>query len=146
MDASDTGIGAVLSQVDKKGQEWVIAYGSRLLSKAERQYCVTWRELFTVVFFTRYFRPYLVERSFCLRTDHVSLTWLWNFCDPEGQLEWWLVQLFKHITIDYKLTDKPKRKIPYALRWSKAVMMAGQENTTFILSFNHTGRTEPTYM
>ena len=44
-DASDTGIGAVLSQLDDDGRGCVIAYGSRLLTKAERRYCVTRREL-----------------------------------------------------------------------------------------------------
>ena len=51
-DASDTGIGAVLSQVNDDGRERVIAYGSRLLTKPERQYCVTRRELLAVVVFT----------------------------------------------------------------------------------------------
>ena len=37
-DTSDTGIGAVLSQVDEGGRERVIAYGSRLLTKPERRY------------------------------------------------------------------------------------------------------------
>ena len=62
-DASDIGMGAVLSQVDREGRERAIAYGSRLLSKAERRYCVTRRELLAVVTFTRHFRPYLVDNA-----------------------------------------------------------------------------------
>ena len=37
-DASATGLGAVLSQVGGDGKEHVIAYGSRTLSKLEKQY------------------------------------------------------------------------------------------------------------
>eukprot|EP00731_Ephydatia_muelleri_P005611 Em0002g1787a len=37
-DASNEGIGAVLSQLDNHGREYVIAYGSRLLSKAGLEY------------------------------------------------------------------------------------------------------------
>lgn len=46
--ASDTGIGGVLSQEqdDFKG---VITYHSRSLTKPERQYCNTRRELFALV-------------------------------------------------------------------------------------------------
>ena len=40
-DASDVGIGAVLSQQDDEGRERVIMYGSHLLSKPERKYYVT---------------------------------------------------------------------------------------------------------
>ena len=92
-DASDTGIGAVLSQTDDHGREHVIAYGSRLLSKPERQYCVTRRELLAVVVFTRHFRSFLLGRPFLLRTDHGSLTWLKNFKEPEGQMARWLERL-----------------------------------------------------
>ena len=59
-DVSDLGIGAVLSQVNEAGQERVVAYGSHLLMKAERNYCVTRRELLAVVAFTAQFRPYLL--------------------------------------------------------------------------------------
>ena len=72
-DASNMVIGAVLSQIGDDGQEHIIAYGSRLLTKSERQYCVTRRELLAVVVFTKHFCPYLLGRRFVLRTDHGSL-------------------------------------------------------------------------
>ena len=90
---TDAGIGAVLSQVDEAGLEHVIAYGSRSLTKAERRYCVTRRELLAVVTFIKHFRTYLLGNKFTLRTDHGSLTWLCNFREPEGQLARWIESL-----------------------------------------------------
>ena len=45
----------MLSQTDAEGKERVIAYESRLLSKSQRKYCVTRRELLVVVVFTHQF-------------------------------------------------------------------------------------------
>ena len=106
-DASDTGIGAVLSQVHTDGQEHVIAYGSRSLSKPERRYCTTRKELLAVVFFTKQFRPYLLGKAFSLRTDHGSLQWLYNFKAPEGQLARWLEQLQE---FSFTITHRQGRK------------------------------------
>ena len=92
-DASDCGIGAVLSQVNSDGSECVIAYASRSLSRQEQRYCVTRRELLAVVEFVKHFREYLLGRRFTLRTDHGSLVWLKNFKEPEGQLARWLERL-----------------------------------------------------
>ncbi|KAJ8353404.1 hypothetical protein SKAU_G00209710 [Synaphobranchus kaupii] len=91
-DASNTGVGAVLSQEDEDGER-VVAYYSRALGKAERNYCVTRRELLAVVRALHHFRPYLQGSHFLLRTDHTSLTWLLTFKDPEGQVARWLEQL-----------------------------------------------------
>ena len=92
-DASDTGIGAVLSQVKDDGSEVVTAYASRSLSRPERRYCVTRKELLAVVEFVHHFRHYLLGREFTLRTYHNSLVWVRNFKEPEGQLARWLEKL-----------------------------------------------------
>ena len=106
-DASNDGIGAVLSQTDDQGHEHVITFGSRLLTKAERKYCVTRRELLAVVTFIKQFRPYLLGKHFTLRTDHGSLVWLTNFKDPQGQLARWLEQLQEY---DFTVVHRHGRK------------------------------------
>ena len=102
-DASDVGIGAVLSQKHANGSERVIAYASRVLSKPERRYCVTRKELLAAISFVKHFCPYLLGKPFTLRTDHSSLTWLYNFKNPEGQLARWLEALQEyHFTIEHR--------------------------------------------
>ncbi|GFX50477.1 retrovirus-related Pol polyprotein from transposon 17.6 [Trichonephila clavipes] len=90
-DASHESIGAVLSQ-EIDGQERVIAYFSKCLSKPERNYCVTRKELLAVVKAVEH-HPYLYGRRFLLRTDHASLTWLLNFKNSEGQIARWIQRL-----------------------------------------------------
>jgi len=60
-DASDSAIGAVLSQKQNR-EVRVIAYASRSLDKRERNYCVTRRELLATVHFLKYFKHYLLGR------------------------------------------------------------------------------------
>ena len=61
--ASNYATGAVLSQV-QDGQERVISYFSQSLSKAERQYCVTQKELVAIVKAVKQFHCYLYGRHF----------------------------------------------------------------------------------
>ncbi|KAL5505959.1 hypothetical protein EMCRGX_G007511 [Ephydatia muelleri] len=63
-DASALGLGAVLEQGGH-----VIAYASRILTKAEANYSVIQRECLAVVYGIRQFRHYLLGRSFQLWTD-----------------------------------------------------------------------------
>ena len=87
-DASAIGIGAVLSQV-QNGVEQPIAYACRGLSKSERNYSVTKRELLAVVFYCKYFRHYLITRKFKLCTDHTAQKWLQTFKDAIGMWAKW---------------------------------------------------------
>ena len=91
-DASDTGLGAVLSQLID-GEEKVVAYASKTLSPSQRRYCTTYRELLAVVVFTQHFKHYLLGRCFKLRTDHNSLRWLHNFKNIEGMVGRWIAAL-----------------------------------------------------
>lgn len=68
-DASGIAIGAVLSQLHE-GNEHLIAYASRQLNKAEKNYGATERELLALVWATKYFRCYLYGRKFTAITDH----------------------------------------------------------------------------
>ena len=83
-DASNQGIGAVLSQVHQ-GQEEVVAYYSRSLTKEERNYCVTRKELLAVVAAVRHFHHYLYGRRFLVRSDHGALQWLLNSATPRAK-------------------------------------------------------------
>lgn len=49
--------------------------------------------MLSVVYFTKYFKHYLLGRRFTIRTDHGFLTWLKNFKEPDGQIHRWIQQL-----------------------------------------------------
>jgi len=74
-DASDAGLGSVLSQ-EQGGSEVVIAYASRALSKPERNYDTTRRELLAIVYGLKTYKQYLLGRHFVIRTDNSALQWL----------------------------------------------------------------------
>jgi len=57
-DASSTGIGSVLSQ-GSIGHDLPVAYASRVLTKAEKNYSVIERELIAIVWGCKQFRHYI---------------------------------------------------------------------------------------
>ena len=91
-DASAVGIGSVLQQ-EQQEEEKVISYYSKCLSKEERRYCVTRRELLAVICSVKHYHQYLFGRHFVIRSDHGALRWLTNFKQPEGQVARWLETL-----------------------------------------------------
>ena len=91
-DASNVGVGAILSQL-QNGEEKVISYFSKCLSRSERQYCTTRKELLAVVLAVKNFHHYLLGQRFTVRTDHGSLQWLMRFKNCEGQIARWIETL-----------------------------------------------------
>ncbi|KAK7909818.1 hypothetical protein WMY93_014502 [Mugilogobius chulae] len=75
-DASDYGIGAVLTQLDSSGEEQTVAFASRSLSDAERKYSIVEKEALACVWAAEKWRTWLWGRKFLLRTDHQALTTL----------------------------------------------------------------------
>ena len=108
-DASDTGIGATLSQMQWSDKlqaevERPVVFASKLLSRAERRYCVTRRELLAVVFFVQRFRHYLLGRKFVIRTDHSALRWVMSFKNPVDQMARWIEVLSQY---DFSIEHRP---------------------------------------
>jgi phospholipid-translocating ATPase len=82
-DASDDGVGGVLSQI-QDGEERVLYYFSQTMNSNQRNYCATKRELLAVVVDLRKCKHYLCWTHFLLSIDHASLVWLVNFKNHQG--------------------------------------------------------------
>lgn len=67
-DASNTGIGAVLKQNNKQ-----VAFVSRLLTKEEKNYSITEKEVLASLWAMEKLQFYLLGKEFILRTDHKAI-------------------------------------------------------------------------
>ena len=105
-DASDIGLGAVLTQ--QRGEhEHVIAYASRTLTAAERNYSTTEKECLAIVWSVNHWRPYLLGKAFDIVTDHQSLTWLQGLKEPKGRLARWILALQEYV---FEINHRPGKQ------------------------------------
>ncbi|CAF4944880.1 unnamed protein product, partial [Rotaria socialis] len=92
LDACEYGVGAVLTQ-EYEEKKYVIAYASRTLSTAERNYGATEREALAIVWATKHFRPYLEGNKIYVRSDCKALEWMRTAKDVTGRLARWAMKL-----------------------------------------------------
>ncbi|KAL1933992.1 hypothetical protein VTP01DRAFT_8082 [Rhizomucor pusillus] len=92
-DVSDVGIGAVLLQADDQGIWHPLAYESRKLSSAERNYPAQERELLAILHVLRTWRCFLEGRSYEVFTDHHTLKYLRSQSKATPRLVRWINEL-----------------------------------------------------
>lgn len=111
-DASPYGVGSVLSHIMDDQSEKPIAYHSRALKPAERNYSQIEREALAIVTAVKKFHQYLYGQSFEIVTDHKPLLGLLSESKPipsmcASRIQRWSLLLAGY---DYKLYYRPGNK------------------------------------
>ncbi|KAK9019014.1 hypothetical protein V6N11_034056 [Hibiscus sabdariffa] len=104
--ASDTSIGAVLDQKISK-EPHVIAYASRTLDSAQKNYSTTEKELLAIVFVLENFRSYLLGTNIIVFPDHAALRYLMSKKEAKPRLIRWIL-LLQEFNLEIK--DKKRRE------------------------------------
>ena len=118
-DASDVGLGAVLTQVEPKSNvRMPVAFASRSLKKAERNYSTTDKEGLAVVWAVKLYRPYILGSKFTVITDHNALKALKEKVQLDGRLAQWADFLME---FDFDVVYRPGKENLVADNLSRAL-------------------------
>ena len=117
IDASDKGVGAVLSQMSEYGSEHPVAYWSRKLLDREQRYS-TVEECLAIKLAVEAFRVYLLGRPFTIVTDHYALVWMDRLKVSNTRLARWSLALQP---FDFTVVHRPGKENANADAMSRAV-------------------------
>ena len=92
VDASDTGLGAVLMQ-EHEGEKRPVSYLSRKLLPREQNYSVVEKECLALVWAVKNLSAYLIGSEFIVETDHAPLLYLNRAKSENGRLMRWALLL-----------------------------------------------------
>ena len=85
-DASNYGVGAVLSLTDAEGLDHPVEYFSHKLLDREQKYSTIEKEYLAIKLAVKAFQMYLLGRPFIIPTDYQTLQWLSNVKDENSRL------------------------------------------------------------
>ena len=106
-DASEQGLGAVLSQTTRNGEEHPVAFASRKFPPREKNYSVIEKECLAIVWSLQVFHVYLYGQEFCIETDHQPLSWLERMKNSNQRLIRWALAVQPY---HFKMSHRPGSK------------------------------------
>ena len=92
-DASERGIGAVLSQDTSDGEDRPVAFFSKKLLPRETRYSTVEKECLALVAAIKHFDVHLVGRHFKIVTDHRALQYLQTMKNANSRLTQWALAI-----------------------------------------------------
>ena len=93
-DASIKGLGAVLSQTQADNRFHPVAYVSRALTPAEKNYAITELETLAVVWAITHFHVYLYGHDVTVYTDHMAVKVVLETPSPNGKHDRWWTRVY----------------------------------------------------
>src|SRR6266540_4019663 len=106
-DALLKGLGAVLEQEDEKKNLRPVAYASRSLTPAEKNYHTTDLEYLAIIWSVKHFHKYLINKLFKIFTDHSVLKSLQKISELTRKRVRWIIELQQYnYTIEHRSEKK----------------------------------------
>lgn len=95
-DASEEGIGAVISQVQEDGNERPIAYAARALRGAQRTTCTVYmKEMLALAWALEHFEPYIYGKKIPSANGQCRLSWLKTTKNLRSPMTRWLERIME---------------------------------------------------